>query len=119
MALGMKMFKTLGMVTLVTPPSMLNPEKISFLIINLKEEQKNQFARQLNQLFPDDNIVVYVYDTQGNNGWLKQASQKAKFVIVDQAKLPIWINEIMPEEKLFDVGTDGVEATFKKIKETL
>ena len=41
MALKMKMFDTLGMVTLVTPPSMMNPEKISFTLINLKEKEKN------------------------------------------------------------------------------
>ena len=48
MALKLKMFDTLGMVTLVTPPSMMNPEKISFTLISLKEKEKNHFAIQLN-----------------------------------------------------------------------
>ena len=47
MALKMKMFDTLGMVTLVTPPSMMNPEKISFTLINLKEKEKNHFPLSL------------------------------------------------------------------------
>ena len=40
MALKLKMFDTLGMVTLVTPPSMMNPEKISFTLVSLKEKEK-------------------------------------------------------------------------------
>ena len=42
MALNMKILDKLGMVTLVTPPSMMNPEKISFTLINLKEKEKDQ-----------------------------------------------------------------------------
>ena len=36
------MFKTLGTMTVVTPPSMMNPEGLSFTIINLREKEKNQ-----------------------------------------------------------------------------
>ena len=116
MTLAMKMFKTLGMVTLVTPPSMMNPDKVSFVLINLKEEQKNQFAMQLNELFPEDNIVVYIYDKSGYNNWLKQVVQKAKYVVADKSKLPIFIEEIVPIDKLYDIGTRGVKETFKSIK---
>ena len=42
MALNLKMFDTLGALTVVTPPSMMNPEKLSFTIINLREKEKNQ-----------------------------------------------------------------------------
>ena len=38
MALKLKMFDTLGMVTLVTPPSMMNPEKISFTLVSVRSE---------------------------------------------------------------------------------
>ena len=43
MTLGIKAFDTLGMITVVTPPSMINPEKISFTLINIKEKEKNHF----------------------------------------------------------------------------
>ena len=39
MALNLKMFDTLGALTVVTPPSMMNPEKLSFTIINLREKE--------------------------------------------------------------------------------
>ena len=42
MAFNLKLFDTMGMITLVTPPSMINPGDISFLLIDLKEDQKNQ-----------------------------------------------------------------------------
>ena len=43
MPFNIKMFDTLGAITLITPPSMMNPGEISFLLIDLKEQQKNEF----------------------------------------------------------------------------
>ena len=117
MALKLKMFKTLGMVTLVTPPSMMNPEKISFTLINLKEKEKNHFAIQINKYFPNDNIVVYIMEGQ-DNGWLKTAMSKSKYVIVDKASVPIWIEEQESnKEKIFYVSEENtVEQTFETIQ---
>ena len=117
MALKLKMFETLGMVTLVTPPSMMNPEKISFTLINLKEKEKNHFAIQINKCFPNDNIVVYIMEGQ-DNAWLKQAMSKSKYVIVDKASVPIWIEEQESnKEKIFYVSEENtVEQTFETIQ---
>tara|TARA_Y100000748_G_scaffold262136_1_gene230488 strand:- start:330 stop:692 length:363 start_codon:yes stop_codon:yes gene_type:complete len=116
MALKMKMFDTLGMVTLVTPPSMMNPEKISFTLINLKEKEKNHFAIQLNKCFPKDNIVVYIMEGQ-DNGWLKQAMTKSKYVVVDKASVPIWIEEYTKPEKIHYVSeTQTVGQIFENIQ---
>tara|TARA_Y100000114_G_scaffold88017_1_gene81459 strand:- start:289 stop:663 length:375 start_codon:yes stop_codon:yes gene_type:complete len=117
MALKLKMFKTLGMVTLVTPPSMMNPEKISFTLINLKEKEKNHFAIQINKCFPNDNIVVYIMEGQ-DNGWLKTAMSKSKYVIVDKASVPIWIEEqVSNKKKIFYVSEENtVEQTFETIQ---
>ena len=59
MGLALKMFDTLGLVTIVTHPSMIVPEKISFTLINMEEKEKNQFAKAINKLFPKDNITIY------------------------------------------------------------
>ena len=40
MGLALKMFDTLGLVTIVTHPSMIVPEKISFTLINMEEKEK-------------------------------------------------------------------------------
>jgi hypothetical protein len=119
MALKLKMFETLGMVTLVTPPSMMNPEKISFTLINLKEKEKNHFAIQINKCFPNDNIVVYIMEGQ-DNAWLKQAMSKSKYVIVDKASVPIWIEEqVSNKEKIFYVSEENtVEQTFETIQKS-
>jgi len=116
MGLNMKIFDTLGMVTLVTAPSMMNPEKVSFTLINLKEKEKNHFAKELNKIFPNDNVTVYLYNTAGQNGWLKQAISKSKYVVLDNTDLPVWIEELVPENKLYLVTQDQTaENTFETI----
>ena len=98
MGLNLKMFDTLGMMTVVTPPSMMNPEKLSFTIINLREKEKNHFAKELNTLFPNDNITVYIYEKD---------------------KAPIWSKEMAPENKTYYVSEEQtIEQTFKVINKT-
>jgi len=116
MALNMKILDTLGMVTLVTPPSMMNPEKISFTLINLKEKEKDQFAKQLNKIYPNDNIVVYICRKNIEKDWLSQAIGKSTYVIVDKTNLPIWIDEVLPIKKCYEVTAEqSIEQTFKNI----
>jgi len=119
MGLNLKMFDTMGMVTVVTPPSMMNPEKISFTLINLKEKEKNHFASQLNKYFPNDNIVVYIMQGE-DNGWLRQAMTKSKYVLVDKASVPIWIEEHLTAQKIHYVSEEQtIEQTFEKINKEI
>ena len=116
MALNLKMFQTLGAMTVVTPPSMINPEKLSFTIINLMENDKNHFAKELNKLFPNDNITVYIYDNPGYQSWLEEAVTKSKYVIMEKDKVPIWIQEMAPEKKTYYVSEEQtIEQTFELI----
>ena len=116
MALNLKMFQTLGAMTVVTPPSMINPEKLSFTIINLMENDKNHFAKELNKLFPNDNITVYIYDNPGYQSWLEEAVTKSKYVIMEKDKVPIWIQEMAPEKKTYYVSEEQtIEKTFELI----
>ena len=112
----MKILDTLGMVTLVTPPSMMNPEKISFTLINLKEKEKDQFAKHLNKIYPNDNIVVYICRKNIEKSWLSQAIGKSTYVIVDKTNLPIWIDEALPIKKCYEVTVEqSIEQTFENI----
>ena len=116
MALNLKMFKTLGTMTVVTPPSMMNPEKLSFTIVNLQEKEKNHFAKELNKLFPNDNVTVYIYDNPGYQSWLEQAITKSNYVIMEKDKVPIWIEEMAPEKKTYYVSKEQtIEQTFQII----
>jgi hypothetical protein len=116
MALNLKMFQTLGTMTVVTPPSMLNPEKLSFTIINLQEKEKNHFAKALNKLFPNDNVTVYIYDNPGYQSWLAEAITKSNYVIMEKDKVPIWIEEMAPEKKTYYVSQEQtIEQTFEII----
>jgi len=119
MGLNLKMFDTLGMITVVTPQSMMNPEKLSFTIINLKEKEKNHFAKALNTLFPNDNITVYMYDHRGYQAWLEQVITKSKYVIMEKDKAPIWIKEMAPENKTYYVSEEQtIEQTFEIINKS-
>ena len=119
MGLNLKMFDTLGMMTVVPPPSMMNPEKLSFTIINLREKEKNHFAKELNTLFPNDNITVYIYDNPGYQDWLEQAITKSKYIIMEKDKAPIWSKEMAPENKTYYVSEEQtIEQTFKVINKT-
>ena len=110
----MKILDTLGMITLVTPPSMMNPEKISFTLINLKEKEKDQFAKHLNKLYPNDNVVVYICKKNIEKGWLLQAMGKSTCVVVNKTDLPIWINEELPIKKCYEVTAErSIEETFE------
>lgn len=121
MSMGLKVFDTLGTITVVTPPSMLNPHKISFCLINLKEEQKNQFATQLNKLFPNDNITVFIYESaRGDGPWIKQATLKSKFIVADKKDLPPFVEELLTNDKTYEVnGERSVEQIFTEIKENI
>ena len=117
MGLNLKLFDTLGAVTLVTAPSMMNPEKISFTLINLKEQEKDQFAKQLNKIYPEDNVTVYIAKTNSDKSWLAQAMRKCKYIIVNKINLPIWIDEEIPSAKCYEVGPErSIEETFATFK---
>lgn len=116
MALNLKMFQTLGTMTVVTPPSMINPDNLGFTIINLREKEKNHFAKELNKLFPNDNVTIFIYDHPGYQDWLEQAMSKSAYIIMDRAKAPIWIKEKAPEKKSYYVSEEqSIEETFKII----
>jgi hypothetical protein len=114
MTMALKIFDTPGMITLVTPPNMMNPEKISFTLINLKEKEKDQFAKHLNKLYPNDNVVVYICKKNIEKGWLLQAMGKSTCVVVNKTDLPIWINEELPIKKCYEVTAErSIEETFE------
>ena len=67
-------------------------------------------------MFPNDNCTIFIYDTEGNNGWLKQAISKSKYVIMEKDKVPVWITELAPEDKTYYVSEEQtIEHTFEKI----
>ena len=116
MGLALKMFDTLGIVTIVTHPSMIVPEKISFTLINMEEKEKNQFAKAINKLFPKDNITIYMYNGSDNQHWLENAISRSKYVLMDKDKSPIWIDEMAPENKTYVISEQqSVEQVFETI----
>ena len=100
MALNLKMFKTLGTMTVVTPPSMVNPDHIGFTIINFREKEKNHFAKELNKLFPNDNITIFIYDHPGYQDWLEQAMSKSNYIIMDKILLELTKQRLLEAIKL-------------------
>ncbi len=72
----------MGKITLVTPPSMIKPDGVSFTIVNLNEDQKKTFSDKLDEHFPSNEITVFVWDMPANNdNWLQEANQKSDYII--------------------------------------
>ena len=72
----------MGKLTIVTPPSMIRPKDISFTIINLNDDQKTLFSETLNELFPKNEITVFVWDKSNVvDKWLAQANLNSDYVI--------------------------------------
>ena len=116
MGLALKIFDKLGIVTIVTHPSMIMPEKISFTLINLEEKQKNQFAKAINNLFPKDNITIYMYNESENQNWLERAITRSSYVLMDKDKSPIWVGEMAPGKKTYNISEQQtVEQVFETI----
>lgn len=71
----------MGKLTIVTPPSMIRPKDISFTIMNLNDEQKSVFTDKLNELFPKNEITIFVWDKSQEDKWLDEANLNSDFVI--------------------------------------
>ena len=116
MGLALKVFDKLGIVTIVTHPSMIMPEKISFTLINLEEKAKNEFATAINKIFPKDNITVYMYNESDHQDWLEKAVSRSTYVVMDKDKAPIWISEMAPEKKTYSISEQqSVDQVFETI----
>ncbi len=111
------MFDSTGMVTLVSPPSMMKGGNIGFTLVNIKEKEKNYFAKEINKIFPDDNVVMYMPGGAEQKGWLTQAISESKYVILNQSSVPVWIEEIVPENKRYYVNQEqSIVNIFETIK---
>ncbi len=112
----LKMFDSTGMVTLVSPPSMMKGGNIGFTLVNIKEKEKNYFAKEIHKVFPDDNVVMYM-PGGAEKDWLTKAISESKYVILDQSTVPLWIEEMVPENKRYYVNQEqSVVNIFETIK---
>ena len=72
----------LGKLTIVTPPSMIQPKDLSFIIMNLSDQQKEIFTNKLNEFFPTNEITIFVIDKlKEEDNWLKVAKVNTDYVI--------------------------------------
>ncbi len=74
--------KELGKLTLVTPPSMIKPDDISFTIINFSEAQKQKFSDTLNDVLPYSNVTVFIWDKESTDDkWYEMAHENSDYQI--------------------------------------
>ena len=72
----------MGKLTIVTPPSMVTPKNLSFTLINLDNDQKNIFTDSLNELFPQNEITVFIWDkSKKDDKWLAEANLNSDYVV--------------------------------------
>lgn len=78
----------MGKLTIVTPPSMIRPKDISFTIINLDEEQKTVFTNKLDELFPKNEITIFIWDKSNvEDKWLDEVNLISDYVIKGDADI--------------------------------
>lgn len=74
--------KELGRLTLVTPPSMIKPNDISFTITNFSEKQKQEFTDTLNEVLPHNHVTVFICDNQSTQDkWYRMAKDNSDYQI--------------------------------------
>ena len=74
--------KELGKLTLVTPPSMIKPDEISFTVINFNEQQKQMFTDALNEQLPYNNVTIFIWDNEvTEDKWFKMAKENSHYQI--------------------------------------
>ena len=72
----------LGKINLITPPDKLFNLNPGYLLIKPSTKVKMQFQQLLSQ--SDDDLNVYIYDTDENNiEWMLSVSQQADVIIID------------------------------------
>jgi hypothetical protein len=72
----------LGKINLITPPDKLFNLNPGYLLIKPSTKVKMQFQQLLSQ--SDDDINVYIYDTDESNiEWMLSVSQQADTIIID------------------------------------
>ena len=85
----------MGKLIVVTPPSMTRPRDISFTIMNLNDEQKTTFTNKLNDLFPENEITIFVWDkSKVKDTWLEEANFNSDYVIQGDADITEQIETI-------------------------
>ena len=72
----------LGKINLITPPDKLFNLNFGYLLIKPSTKVKMQFQQLLSQ--SDDDVNVYIYDTDESNiEWMLSVSQQADTIIID------------------------------------
>lgn len=80
--------KELGKLTLVTPPSMIKPNDISFTIINFNDDQKEKFSETLNEVLPYNHVTVFICDkVSTEDKWYKMAHENSDYQIDNQQNI--------------------------------
>jgi len=107
-----------GKIIIITPPSQLHNQNISFCLINIDEKSKNEFAEQLNKHILNEDINVYVWDeaqAKDDHIWLLNACRSSTYIIIDMEtitnQLAILSGYILtlPNTYYFNKGNSAVE----------
>ena len=100
----------LGTLTLVTPPSTIQSHNESFCIVNFSEQDKNTFRDFLNKEKANDNLTIYIVDTENKEmtlDWLTEVISKSNNVIIKSRNNKYKILKsasINQLEEVFNVG---------------
>jgi len=106
----------LGTLTLVTPPSAIQSHNESFCIVNFSEQDKNTFRDFLNKEKANDNLTIYIVDTENKEmtlDWLTEVISKSNNVIIKSRNNKYKILKSASINKLEEVFNVGQWSKFK------
>jgi len=105
-----------GTVTTITAPSDIPHAPLTFCVIGIPATHQRGMTQALNQLWPDQAVTLLLFRGRDYAGaWLKRAVQVAQYTVIDPAHVPLFVEELVPTDRLHRIRED-YQAAFALIR---
>ena len=107
----------MGTVTTITAPSDIPHAPLTFCVIGIAATHQRGMTQALNQLWPDQAVTLLLFRGKDYAGaWLKRAVQVAQYTVIDPAHVPLFVEELVPTDRLHRIRED-YQTAFALIKD--
>ena len=105
-----------GTVTTITAPSDIPHAPLTFCVIGIPATHQRGMAQALSGLWPDQAVTLLLFRGKDYAGaWLKRAVQVAQYTVIDPAHVPLFVEELVPTDRLHRIRED-YQAAFALIR---
>jgi hypothetical protein len=97
----------MGSVTTITAPSDTPAGPLTLCVIGIAATHQKGIAQALNQLWPSQAVTLLLFRGQDYAGaWLRRAVQVAQYTVIDPAHVPLFVEELVPTDRLHRITQD-------------